>query len=108
MDFWKDPYIHNDWRPVFSSSLWEGGFDDEGNYKIAVKNKEEKMSLVQQYLHKQKNENDKVAIEVGAMNDDGTLTCEGKELLLNILLTDPKIREQFDKAIELLKKDKEE
>lgn len=71
-------------------------------------NKEEKMSLAQQYLHEKKNENDKSAIEVGAMNDDGTLTYEGKDLLLNILLTDPKIREQFDKAIELLKEDEEE
>lgn len=62
--------------------------------------KEKTMELSKAYKFNKKCKEDRRAIDLGALTEDGFLTCEGKDLLLNILLSDPKIREQFDKALE--------
>ena len=69
---------------------------------------EEKMELSKAYKFNKKCDEDRRAIDLGALTEDGLLTCEGKDLLLNILLSDPKIREQFDKVLKELDKDEEE
>lgn len=60
---------------------------------------EEDMGLTKQFKFENKTEEDKKAIELEALKDDGTLTEAGKDLLLNILLAEPDIREKFDNAI---------
>lgn len=84
-----------------SGIIYYPGVDYKVEYKTFNDNdlEEEKMSLAKKYLHEKKKEEDKKAIELGALYEDGTLTEEGKDLLLNILLSDPKIREQFDKVL---------
>ena len=71
-------------------------------YKFLHEPEEEKMTLTKQYLHQKKNSNDRKAIELGVMDDDGILTSSGKELLLTILLEDKEIRSKFDKVVESL------
>lgn len=77
-------------------------------YKFVEEEKEKTMSLTKKYLNQKKNDNDKKAIELGVMNEDGTLTSEGKELLLAILLEDKDIRAKFDKVVESLLEEEED
>ena len=76
-------------------------------YKTSLDDKEEKMSLAQRYLHEKKSATDRLAIDMGVLNEDGTLTCEGKDFLLNLLLQDKDIRTRFDLALGVVKKEEE-
>ena len=69
--------------------------------------KEEPMSLTKEYKHDQQSKENKLAIDLDALNEDGTLTAEGKDLLLNILLDDPEIRKKFDKALSDIMKEED-
>lgn len=73
-----------------------------------LKTKEKIMELSKAYKFNKKCKEDRRAIDLGALTEDGLLTCEGKDLLLNILLSDPKIREQFDKVLEDIDESKED
>lgn len=79
-------------------------------YKLTNTNhfEEDKMNLSKAYKFNDKCDEDRRAIDMGALTEDGLLTCEGKDLLLNILLSDPKIREQFDKVLKDLDADEED
>ena len=75
-------------------------------YKISCSlNKEDKMSLAEEYIFNKKNEADKQAVKQGALNKDGLLTEQGKDLLLNLLLQDKDIRTRFDLALATIEKD---
>lgn len=69
--------------------------------------KEEPMSLTKEYKHDQQSKENKLAIDLDALNEDGTLTAEGKDLLLNILIDDPEIRKKFDKALSDIMKEED-
>lgn len=68
-------------------------------------NKEDKMSLAEEDIFNKKNKADKQAVEQGALNKDGLLTEQGKDLLLNLLLQDKDIRTKFDLALATIGKD---
>lgn len=67
--------------------------------------KENKMSLAKKYIFNKKDESDKQAIKQGALDEDGTLTEQGKDLLLNLLLQDKDIRTKFNLALTTIAKD---
>lgn len=75
-------------------------------YQISYSsNKEDKMSLAEEYIFNKRNEADKQAVKQGALNKDGLLTEQGKDLLLNLLLQDKDIRARFDLALATIEKD---
>lgn len=75
------------------------------SYSSYSSNKEDKMSLAEEYIFNKKNEADKQAVKQGALNKDGLLTEQGKDLLLNLLLQDKDIRTKFDLALATIEKD---
>lgn len=78
-----------------------------GNIKGIFLEKENQMSLAKKYVNKNRNKLERRAIEEGLIREDGTLTGEGKDLLLQILLDDKEIKDKFFQAINELTKDKE-
>ena len=78
-------------------------------YKYETKffDEEENMSLVKKYVNKSRDKKEQKAIEKGLIGEDGVLTCEGKALLLQILLDDKEIRNKFFNAVEELSEDEE-
>lgn len=77
-------------------------------YSFFTEEKEKKMSLIKKYLNQKKNDNDRKAIDLGVIGEDGILTPEGKDLLLMILLEDKDIRAKFDDAVAKLSENEKE
>lgn len=98
IDFVDPYYIDNTYHPLSYTYLDNNikSFEkiiSQGNIE------EDEMSLTKKYLFNKKSAKDRVAIEQGALNEDGTLTEQGKDLLLNLLLQDKDIRTKFDLAL---------
>lgn len=60
---------------------------------------EERMSLSKRYSHAKLTADDRLARKVGAIDENGELTEEGKGLLLKILLQDEEISRKFKAAV---------
>lgn len=60
---------------------------------------EERMSLSKRYSQAKLTNDDRLARKVGAIDENGELTEEGKGLLLKILLQDEEISRKFKAAI---------
>ena len=63
---------------------------------------EKKDSYAKKYEMLGKGDEELDAIKKGLLNEDGTLTQEGKDLLLQVLLNDDDIRKRFFEAISLI------
>lgn len=94
----------------FEPPQWELGWNENGFPKLIVNaewttftndnnNKEKEMTLAKKYLFNKKSANEKYAIEQGALDEDGLLTEEGKDFLLNLLLQDEDIKKRFYSAL---------
>lgn len=75
-------------------------------YATNFDNKKDDMSLTKKYVNRKRDEKEQLAIDNGLLDEDGTLTYEGKDLLLQMLLE--KHREEFLQTIEELSSKEDE
>ena len=71
-----------------------------------LNNKEDDMSLTKKYANRKRDKKEQLAIDNRLLNEDGTLTYEGKDLLLQMLLE--KHREEFLQTVEELSSKEDE
>lgn len=89
-------YEFPEWRPRIE---WrDKNFDIKPNIVLEVE-----MNLAKKYRNIKLDDSTKLAYELGAMDDKGNLTEEGKSLLLDILIEDEKIKERFISALKQIK-----
>ena len=116
----RDRYLHTDTilPTEFEFPQWEWGWDDNGYPKLIVKsewttftndnkNKEEEMTPTKKYLFNKKSAKEKHAVELGVLDEDGLLTEDGKDFLLNLLLEDEHIKNIFYNALHSIKEEDE-
>lgn len=114
------PYIDNKNQNTYNKGKGETMFCGSGldgviytpdkytwtEYKT-FNNEEDNMSIAKKYANKNRDKKLQKAIEKGLIGEDGVLTCEGKALLLQILLDDKEIKNKFFDAVEELSEDEE-
>lgn len=94
IDEWKWPSIEEGWNQTFPTYKFV--------YQIGGKN-----MLSEKYKKTKLTENEKLAYDLGATNEDGILTEKGINLLATILLEEKDIADKFYKALKKIDEEDE-
>lgn len=102
-DDWNDDWINNPWDDWIERINQPRKYEYH-TYIYEPEKEEKKVSLIKRYVENKRDDDENLAIKMGAFNGDGTLTQEGKDLLLQLLLEDKAIKEKFYQVLDQLHK----
>lgn len=108
----NDSIINTPWFPDVPHRRWnEWGWQEPQPtyiYKYIEKEPEEKSELVKDYCQAILTDEEKLAVEMGAMDGVGLLTFAGKELLIEIFNDNEEVQRVFYDTLKKMNKDKKE
>lgn len=104
----NDSIINTPWYPDWGRRWWDdwGRSEPTYIYKYIEKEPEKKSELVKDYCEAILTEDEKLAVEMGAMDEVGLLTFAGKELLIELFNDNVEVQKAFYDTLKKMKQSK--